>query len=108
MIFFQNHFKTKQMEKTHIYDLANTFLKLIKEYRKIIDLGYDKGTSNNYTPDWMWYDCKGFVEIYNNDDLGGNDRYDDIKYYLPKLKEAVAHARKYRNYLNSSYNYTFC
>ena len=86
----------------------NTFLKLIKEYRKIIDLGYDKGTSNNYTPDWMWYDCKGFVDIYNNDDLGGNDRYDDIKYYLPKLKEAVAHARKYRNYLNSSYNYTFC
>ena len=95
------------MEKTHIYDLANTFLKLIKEYRKIIDLGYDKGPSKDYTPDWMWYDCKGFVEIYNDYQyqvIG----IDDIVHYLPNLKEAVAHARKYRNYLNSSYNYTFC
>lgn len=77
------------------------FKKLLIEYKTIIDLGYDISSSKDYTPDYMTYDYRGFIDMY---DYESNK---ELEKYLPQLKEAVKHARKYKKWLTSEYNYTF-
>ncbi len=83
------------------------FKKLLIEYRTIIDLGYDKGSSRDYTPDYMTVDYRGFIDTYEELEEENNQPY-FIDIYMPKLREAVNHARKYKKWLTSKYDYTFC
>jgi hypothetical protein len=81
------------------------FNNLLTEYKTIIDLGYDKGSSRDYTPDAMSYDFEGFMELYGYESY--EEMKEEIKKHLPQLREAVKHARKYESWLISEYNYTF-
>lgn len=83
------------------------FKKLLIEYKMIIDLAYDKGSSRDYTADYMTYDFRGFIEIIEHNVHDVQFMNDQIKEYMPQLKEAVKHARKYKKWLTSEYNYTF-
>jgi len=85
------------------------FKKLLIEYKSIIDLGYEISSSKDYTSDYMTYDYRGFIEVIEDarNPLFTFDLDDQIKKYLPQLKEAVKHARKYKKWLTSEYNYTF-
>ena len=87
------------------------FKKLLIEYKTIIDLAYDKGSSRDYTADYMTYDFRGFIEVIEPTLDDGwefpSDLDDQIKKYMPQLKEAVKHARKYKKWLTSEYKYTF-
>jgi len=82
------------------------FKKLLIEYKTIIDLGYDISSSKDYTPDYMTYDYRGFIETYEELKEENNQPY-FIDIYMPKLRDAVKHARKYKKWLTSEYNYTF-
>lgn len=81
--------------------MEKLFAKLLKEYSSIIDLGYSEGSSKDYTPDYMTYDYRGFSDVYNYESK------EELEKLLPQLKQAVAHARKYKSWLKSSYGYTF-
>jgi len=85
------------------------FKKLLIEYKSIIDLGYEISSSKDYTPDAMSYDIQGFIDLYYGDFQyeSFEEKKEEIKKYLPQLKEAVKHARKYKKWLTSEYNYTF-
>jgi hypothetical protein len=81
------------------------FKKLLKEYKRIIDLAYWEGTSTDYTPDNMSYDFEGFLDLYSYESY--EEMKEEIKKHLPQLREAVKHAIKYESWLTSKYNYTF-
>jgi len=72
------------------------YLKLLKRYKKAITLLYDKGSSGDYTPDYMTYDYDGFNRIDT-----------DVEEYLPELKNAVNKAELYIKYVTHKYTYTF-
>jgi hypothetical protein len=76
------------------------FKKLLKEYKSIIDLGLEY-RDPNYTPDCMTYDYRGFASVYDYESK------DVIEKHMPKLREALKHARKYKKWLTSEYDYTF-
>jgi len=82
------------------------FKKLLKEYKSIIDLGYGEGSSRDYTPDHMTYDFEGFFDLYSYESY--DEMKEEIENHLPQLREALKHARKYKKWLTSKYDYTFC
>jgi len=72
---------------------------LLDRYSKLIQLIYGVTRSGDYTPDYMTYDFNGYRDEITTDE--------QIKEYLPQLKEAVKNAELYYKALTNDYKYIF-